>query len=81
MLSSNKPGTVEEVVVPDPDLEIREEGGGLPKNFFRPFRPQFGLKIKGAAPRPLPWISHWRAVVVLVVHNLLNKDVLRLKPA
>ena len=44
--------------MPDPDLEIREGGGGggggLPKNVFRPFRPQFGLKIKGAAPRAPP---------------------------
>ena len=29
-----------------PDPEIRGEPG-LQKNFFRPFRPQFGLKIRG----------------------------------
>ena len=28
-------------------------GGGLQK-FFRPFQPQFGLKIRGRAPRALP---------------------------
>ena len=30
-------------------------GGGLQKNFFRPFGPQFGLKLKGGrAPRAPP---------------------------
>ena len=38
-----------------PDPEIR--GGGLKKNFFWPFGPQFGLKNKGG-PWPLPWIPH-----------------------
>ena len=44
--------------VPDPDLEIRDGGqssrplgkgggGGLQKNFFSPFGPQFGLKLSG----------------------------------
>ena len=44
-----------------PDPEIMGRGGGgergacLPKKFFRPFGPQFGLTIKGGrAPRPLP---------------------------
>ena len=32
-----------------PDPEIRGEGG-LQKDFFRPFGPQFGLKIRGAGP-------------------------------
>ena len=57
--------------VADPDLQIRvEDGGGefraviqilrkggarSPKNFFRPFGPQYGLKIRGACPPgPLP---------------------------
>ena len=31
-----------------PDPEIREGGADLKKNFFRPFRAQFGLKIEGA---------------------------------
>ena len=55
--------------VPDPDLEIRGGGGGglsrplekggLQKNFFRSFGPQFGLKIRGCGPPgPLPWIHH-----------------------
>ena len=44
----------------DPDLQIREEpghpgpeirgGGGSQKTFFRPFGPQFGLKIRGPSP-------------------------------
>ena len=52
----------------DPDLEIRGGGGksGHPdpeirgeqstKNFFRPFGPPFGLKIRGGGgpPWPLP---------------------------
>ena len=34
--------------MPDPDLEIREVGGfRSPKNFIRPFGPEFGLKITG----------------------------------
>ena len=38
-----------------PDPEIRGEAGGggqSLKYFFQPFRPQFGLKIRGAGP---PW--------------------------
>ena len=35
-----------------PDPEIRG-GGGLKKNFFWPFGPQFGLKNKGG-PGPSP---------------------------
>ena len=53
--------------VPDPDLEIRgrggghpdpqkKEGGGLQNDFFRPFGPQFGLKIRGL--RGLPSMRH-----------------------
>ena len=68
--------------VGDPDLQIRGGGGGSghpdpeirsgqsPKNFFRPFGPQFGLKIRGAPPRPLPWIRHWYSV-------LFNDDKIR----
>ena len=43
----------------DPDLQIRGQGGGPPdpdpglqKVFFRPFGPQFGLKIRGGARAP-----------------------------
>ena len=34
--------------MPDPDLEIRGRGAGVAskKSFFRPFGPQFGLKIR-----------------------------------
>ena len=35
-----------------PDPEIRGGGGGLKKNLFRPFGPQFGLKIRGAGGPP-----------------------------
>ena len=57
----------------DPDLEIRgrrggwgsghpepldKGGGGLQKNFFRPFGPQFHLEIRwGREAEPLPWQS------------------------
>ena len=39
----------------DPDLQIWGgggvgEGGAVPQIFFRPFAPQFGLKIRGLAP-------------------------------
>ena len=41
-----------------PDPEIRGGGGGVPglkKTFFRPFGPQFSLKIRGEGhPGPLP---------------------------
>ena len=42
--------------VADPDLQIRGGGGGgAQKHFFRLFRPQSGLKIRGArASGPLP---------------------------
>ena len=49
--------------VADPDLQIRggpiiqtltkgRRGGGLRKNFFQPFRPQFGPKIRGSPGPP-----------------------------
>lgn len=48
----------------DPDLQIRGQGshpepeirggeGGLKKNFFRPFQPQFGPKIRVGGAGPL----------------------------
>ena len=48
--------------VPDTDLEIKGGGGGggeawSPKNFFWPFGPRFGLKIRGGgrgSPGPSP---------------------------
>ena len=50
----------------DLDLHIRKGGGGekegpVSKKTFRPFGPQFGLKIRGGGrpPGPLPWIRHW----------------------
>ena len=46
--------------VPDPDLEIRKGvGGGFQRIFFRPFWPQFGLKIRGRAPPlDLPLVTY-----------------------
>ena len=39
--------------MPDPDLEIRGgEGGAVSKRIFRPFEPQFGLKIRGEPGPP-----------------------------
>ena len=61
------------VAVANADLQIRGEGGGViqpwdkggrgrpsPKDFFRPYGPQFGLKTKGGVgpPGPLTWIRH-----------------------
>ena len=55
------------LTVPDPDLEIRGEGGAIlrtlrrrfPKKIFRPFGLQFGLRIRGAGPPgALLWIRH-----------------------
>ena len=41
------------ITVADPDLHIRGGGGkGVSKKLFRPFRPQFGLKIRGRGPLP-----------------------------
>ena len=54
--------------VSDSDLQMKEGGGGgvmqtlsygggrSPKKFFKPFRPHFGLKIRGEAGplRPFP---------------------------
>ena len=37
-----------------PDPEIREEGRQSQKFFFRPFGPQFGLKIRGTRPPQAP---------------------------
>ena len=60
--------------MPDPDLEIRGEGGGLPKNFLRPSALSLVEKLGGGGgggpppppppppPRPLPWIRHCKLV-------------------
>ena len=46
--------------VADPDFQIRlgggggGRGGGLQKKCFRPFGPQFGLKIRGRPGPPGP---------------------------
>ena len=63
--------------VPDPDLEIRRgEGGGgggnphpeirgrspVSKIFFRPFGPQFGLKIRGGGAPQKTDLTGWFVV-------------------
>ena len=54
--------------VQDPELEVRQgqvrqtlikAGGSLPKIFFRPFGPQFGLKIWGGGGGGALQESHW----------------------
>ena len=54
------------LAVPDPDLKIRGDlvfqtlrkgGVGLQTFFFWPFEPQFGLKIRGAPPLDLLFLS------------------------
>ena len=72
--------------VAGPDLQIRV-GGGLKEKCFRPFRSQFGLKIRGRpgppgpgppgprAPGPLPWMRHsmqFSNIVNIVSH--FNRD-------
>ena len=62
----------------DPDPEIRGGGvGGLHKQFFRPFGPQFGLKLRGGGA--LPWIPYCRTEalsdVVLVPAQKLSSIV------
>ena len=65
---------VDTKTVLDPDLEIRRgrwaviqplhKGGAVPppKFFFRPLRPQCGLKIRGdLGPPPPPWICHCKS--------------------
>ena len=63
----------------DPDLQVREGGGhpdpeiteepGLNRTFFRPFGPQFGLKVRvgGWPPGPFPWIHDGLVSVLRVV--------------
>ena len=59
------------IAVADPDLQIRGgpgrtdpeiREGGSPKNFFRPFRPQFGPKIGGAPAPPLDLPLLWQSI-------------------
>ena len=53
---------------------LRKGEGGLSQRiFFRPFGPQFGLKIGGwgAPPGPLPWVRHCRKL-------LQNEETLKL---
>ena len=52
----------------DTDLQIRRGGRGG----------EFGLKIGGAAPRPLPWIRHW---LRLSINVRSVKDELFRRPA
>ena len=47
-----------------------DNGAWSQKNFFEPFRPQFGLKIRGEG-RPLPWIHHWAGLLQPLLHYSL----------
>ena len=55
------------------------------KKFFRPFGPQFGLKIRGepGSPGPLPSIRHWTAKCPnnfdwdCNLHSIINKEQFR----
>ena len=68
--------------VADPDFQIRvggRGGGGLKEKCFRPFGPQFGLKIRGRpgplGPRAPSWIRHsmqFSKIVNIVSH--FNRD-------
>ena len=62
----------------DPDLQIRGEsghpgseirGGGSQKTFFRPFGPQFGLKIRGPSPGTATAVR-----IVETDHSYFEKD-------
>ena len=68
--------------VADPDLQIRgarssrpwDKGCGLQKDFFRPFGPQFGLKIRGGpsppgtSPRSATAIERWVFAIAMIYH-------------
>ena len=72
--------------VADPDLQIRGggghpdpeiSGGGLQKDFFLPFGPQFGLKIRGApsppgtSPRSATAIERGVFAIAMIYHGQL----------
>ena len=50
---SNKEGGGGDGEPDHPDPDIKWGGGSLQKNFFRPFGPEIGLKIRGARAPPL----------------------------
>ena len=53
-----------------PDPAIR--GAWSQKNFFQPFRPKFGLKIRGGGGgQPLPWIHHCAGILKPLPHYSL----------
>ena len=60
---------------PDPEIT----GARIQKNFFRPFGPQFGLKIRGwGEGGPLPWIRHWTLPILLVTCGTQGLKCLRI---
>ena len=81
--------------VPDPDLEIWRGGlpviqtlrwglgGGLQKNFFQPFGPQIGLKIRrGVAPPPPSRVPPLAVHVCgrFIIHGVLDRQRQRRPP-
>ena len=62
------------MTVPDPELEIRGQGGGaVSQETF--FGPQFGLKIRGRTPGPLPWIRQ-----DLLLYHRATRDSQKVSP-
>ena len=75
--------------MPDPDLEIKGGGGmgaDLRKNFFRPFEPQFGLKIrkgKGEGSLKKTYFNSWMICWIIYVncyHVIIGFEVASFVP-
>ena len=69
------------LTVADSDFQIRGGGGhpdpgirgaGFKKRFFRPFGPQFGLKIRGSRALRPPWIRHCIRTLFKIFRPLLH---------
>ena len=52
-----------------PDPEKKVGGGGSQKNFFQPFGPQFGLKIRGWGGERSPWNPPMDLPLIKVVES------------
>ena len=58
---------------------LRKGGAVSQKIFFWPFEPQFGLKIGGGAPGPIPWICHWTGIILVFCIGSSLREVVRYK--